>query len=374
MQGGLFVAQVLERLWDIGYVTTSGSCNCVGLMGPALGGGMGRYEGFYGLVADNILSMNVVLADGSEIVVSPKSHPDLWWAMRGAGHNFGIVTSLDLKIYPRSTDAWSYYVYLYKGDSLEKVIKTANSLLANGTMPKELGFFGILTSIPPVDPVNPSISWTIWYAGHQQEAEPFVRPFLDAGPLITQNGSVPYPQIPDAVSSGLNSAVCQGNRSRITRPAGLQSINATAGRLVYNSLRDLVHANPAYSSSGILYEGYSTLGVRNQRADDSAYPHRDDIVLSAASAEYAYDPSLDATANSWSKAALKILNDGQPGRKPTAYVNYAMGDEPPEQIYGYEPWRLERLRNLKQKYDPLNRFSTRASTNDFDHSFVDATT
>lgn len=317
---------------------------------------MGRYEGFYGLMSDNLLSMNVVLADGSETVVSPTSNSDLWWGMRGAGHNFGIVTSFDLKIYPRSTNVWSYGTYLYSGDKLETVIKAANSLNANGAMRKELGYFGVVTLIPPIDPVNPSLSWTIWYAGTQQEIAPYLKPFLDIGPSIAQNGSVPYPQLSEAVGSGVDGPNCQDGRSRIIAPAGLQNINATASRLVYNALRDFVKTNPAYSGSGVLYEGYSTLGVRKPPADDSAYPHRDDKLLTAIATEYDYNPSLDAAAYKYSKAAQKLLQDGQPDQKPTAYVNYAMGDEPLEQIYGYEPWRLERLRNLKKKYDPSNKF------------------
>lgn len=73
--------------------------------------------------------------------------------------------------------------------------------------------------------------------------------------------------------------------------------------------------------------------------------------------QYAPDPSLDAFAIEWGDQTRDLWNAGQPGRLPTAYTNYAFGDESLQEIYGYEPWRLERLRGLKQKYDPKERFN-----------------
>ena len=75
----------------------TGVCQCTSLLGPGLGGGHGFLQGHHGLVADQFVSMNIVLADGTLHTIDEKS--DLWWAMRGAGHNFGIVTSVETKIY-----------------------------------------------------------------------------------------------------------------------------------------------------------------------------------------------------------------------------------------------------------------------------------
>ena len=72
---------------------------------------------------------------------------------------------------------------------------------------------------------------------------------------------------------------------------------------------------------------------------------------------YAPNSTLDAFAMEWTAANRDLWNQGQPTRLPTSYVNYAAGTESLESIYGYEPWRLERLRALKHKYDPLNKFA-----------------
>ena len=81
------------------------------MMGPGLGGGHGRYQGLYGLISANLVNLNVVLADGSEVRVNETSHPDLWWGMQGAGHNFGIVTSFEMKIYPRKVKIRSSFLF-----------------------------------------------------------------------------------------------------------------------------------------------------------------------------------------------------------------------------------------------------------------------
>lgn len=78
---------------------------------------------------------------------------------------------------------------------------------------------------------------------------------------------------------------------------------------------------------------------------------------SALNVQYADDRDLDDGAISFARSMRQIWQDGQPGRLPTAYVNYAFGDEPIEQMYGHEPWRLEKLRAAKRKYDPDGKFS-----------------
>lgn len=123
----------------------TGSCACVGVMGPGLGGGHGRYQGFYGLIIDGLISMNVVLANGSAITVSNTSYPDLWWAMRGAGHNFGIVTSFHAEIHKRTVDEWYISEFVFTQDQLESVFEVLNSQQQNGGQPKELMNYGVFT-------------------------------------------------------------------------------------------------------------------------------------------------------------------------------------------------------------------------------------
>lgn len=117
----------------------SGTCGCVGMMGSGLGGGLGKHMGYFSLVLDNIIDMSVVIADGSLINVSATSHPDLYWGMRGAGHNYGIVTQFNFKTYDQPAVNWFRVSYTFTGDKLESFFEALNNLNANGTQPKEVG-------------------------------------------------------------------------------------------------------------------------------------------------------------------------------------------------------------------------------------------
>ena len=122
-------------------------------MGPGLGGGFGRYQGYFGLVLDNIIEMDVVLADGSSIKVSESSHPELYWGMRGAGHNFGIVTRFKYKIYDIPYPEWYLTTLIFTNDKLEAFFQLLNTFNANGTQPKEATTYGVYA-------LNPEISAT----------------------------------------------------------------------------------------------------------------------------------------------------------------------------------------------------------------------
>lgn len=111
------------------------------MMGVALGGGHGRLNGQYGLVMDGIIHYNVVLADGTELGVNETSHPDLLWGLKGAGHNFAIVTSVEKEIYPRGGDTWHLHTYTWTQDKLETVFETLNEFHTSweGTTPPKMG-------------------------------------------------------------------------------------------------------------------------------------------------------------------------------------------------------------------------------------------
>ena len=97
--GGAISSDVIDTAYANDAQIVTGNCNCVGALGAGLGGGYGNLIGLYGFSVDNILSMDVVLPNGKTQTVTPKQ-ADLFWAFRGAGPNFGIVTSAVYKSYP----------------------------------------------------------------------------------------------------------------------------------------------------------------------------------------------------------------------------------------------------------------------------------
>lgn len=126
----------------------TGVCLCAGVTGVMLGGGHGYLQGLYGLVADQVLEARVVLADdGSCVTASREENDDLFWALRGAGHNFGIVTSLKFKVYDRFEE-WSAIVMFFSGDQLEEVFELSNNYIEEADHPPELEIWHLYTRQP----------------------------------------------------------------------------------------------------------------------------------------------------------------------------------------------------------------------------------
>ncbi|KIL87839.1 hypothetical protein FAVG1_08720 [Fusarium avenaceum] len=349
-QAGVYGHEVLNTLWDQGYVG--------GILGPALGGGHTAQQGVHGLISDHIESMNVVLADGRAITVSKNKNKDLWWAMRGAGHNFGVVTSFHAKIWPAVIKSYFYRTYTFKGDRLESLFRTLNTFHNNGTTPTEwLGAWGVFTMDRTVDKNKAVIIWTFVYAGEQKRAERLLKPFDRVGPVSHVEGNVPYPEVNDQLGGGVDSFLCTPNKTHVIGTAGLQVYNVSSERAIYELYNQKVSKHPVLGDTRVVHEGYAVKGVSDIKAEDSAYPLRDDYLLMYFDTTPTPESGLVPFAQRWALDTVNLWNSGQPKRKPTTYVNYAAGHESLESMYGYEPWRLDRLRRLKDKYDPHNRFA-----------------
>ncbi|KAI4211498.1 MAG: hypothetical protein LQ351_005674 [Letrouitia transgressa] len=351
MGGGVAIDQVIETLAQKGKTSASGSCGCVGMLGPGLGGGLGKYMGYYGLVSDNIIHMSVVTANGSAITVSASENADLYWGMRGAGHNFGVVTKFRYKIYDYPNPNSYYVTYTYTGDKVEAVFEQLNRLGNNGKQPKEINSY-LLYSF------NASLSSKLYYTGTSSAARHYVEPFLAIRPLVVENATVPYAELATALGVGVGGVICAPGLSHRLFPVGLLEYDVHANRKLYSLYEKLLAEEPLFNKSTVQFEGYALHGMQAVDPASSAYAHRMDNLLVSFSTAFTKSAPLEDTARRYGLQARNILHEGdRPGRPLNAYVNYAYGDETLEQLYGYEPWRLQRLRVLKKKWDPNGRFN-----------------
>lgn len=146
---------------------------------------------------------------------------------------------------------------------------------------------------------------------------------------------------------------CAYGFTRKIMPIGVREYNITAMRKAFDIFGSMP---PAFRDSVMFSEGWPTNRVKEIEPNSTAYPDRAGEFLISPVLTYSPNKSLDAIADDFNGRIRDALLGGDRS-KLVAYVNYARGDESLEEMYGYEPWRLERLRRLKKEYDPLGRFN-----------------
>ncbi|KAI1839683.1 hypothetical protein JX266_014105, partial [Neoarthrinium moseri] len=176
--GGIQSKSLIDKLWTARKQTVTGTCECVGYLGPGLGGGHGWLQGHYGLVSDQFISFDIVLANGSFVTVDEKS--DLFWGLKGAGHNFGIITSVKAKIYDLTYPNYAIDTMVFSGDYVKQIYQLANELwVVNGTMPDGLNNWSYWYYDPTIDSEKPVIAMYIIEEGVNVVNATHTKPFLD---------------------------------------------------------------------------------------------------------------------------------------------------------------------------------------------------
>ncbi|EFY97523.1 FAD/FMN-binding dehydrogenase [Metarhizium robertsii] len=349
--GGALSKHVTDTLWDAGKQTGN-------LMGPALGGGHGWLQGHHGLVADQFVSMDVVLADGELQTVDAES--DLWWALNGAGHNFGIVTSVTTKVYDIEHRDWAIETIVFSGDKVGAVYDAANKhLLQNGTQAADVINWSYWLHDAAADPNNPIILFYIIQEGVKAVDARYTQPFHDLGPVAVTPLSGTYKDLAGWTGIALSSPPCQKAGLANPRfPIYLQSYNVEAQEEAYEAFANATRGSSAFNGSLFMFEGYPVQGVQAVDGESSAFAFREAHLLAAPLITYKPDGAeLDKEAGRLGNRLRDILHRASGLCNVRAYVNYAYGNENPKVWYGSAKWRQERLKELKKQYDPLGKFS-----------------
>ncbi|KAI5820545.1 hypothetical protein BZA77DRAFT_301038 [Pyronema omphalodes] len=345
--GGVVVGEIITELFNYGKRTSTGNCDCVGL-GAGLGGGHGKLQGLHGLHSDNILSAQLVTADGELITVSAEEHEDLFWGLRGAGHNFGVVVQVKMRIYDaQDADMWTNANYVFSGDRAKEIFGFLNGYKLK--QPRELTVF---VRFAPTKSGVSDVVMSVQYGGHESY-EKIGAPFLALGPKSIMNQSVPFPQVATAMGIGLNNGFCVKSGTRRGHfSTQIKKFNLAEMEGIKAFYDDTLRIYPQFNSSSMVWEMYPQQAFKAVPAHESAYPHRDLDMLSLFMVNYR-DPKDDELARKLGKEGLQNLLKTAEGYR--VYVNYGLGDEPNDVMYG-GGWRLERLRDLKRRYDPQNVF------------------
>lgn len=353
-----------SQCWDMLTMPRSqatGSCECTSLAGPMLGGGHGFLQNRFGLALDNLVSARVALGDGSVVTASNDSHPDLFWALRGAGHNFGVVTELEYRIYDVPVEnKWVFADLFFTADKVEEVFRVTNEISNEGDQPIEIVSFIEYRVVPAIDPVNPVIELLFLFEGTAEEAEKYLSLYRAIGPeSSTLVPDAVYPDFAKLVRFSKQDAACSEGLLHVQRfPADLEVYNITTQKELLVKFGDTVAANPFLNNSFYIFENYGYTAVKTVPDESTAYPDRFNAYLIAPCLIYTNStPENDEIARQAGEGLRSVAVAGRQDGRLYAYVNYANGYETLEELYGHDTWRLEKLRSLKQVYDPDARLN-----------------
>lgn len=330
-----------------------GACNGVGIIGAVLGGGVGNYQGLYGPSIDSVLAIRMVTATGDLIEISADSTGDekgLWFAMRGAGHSFGLVTSLKIKVYPEINGGMHWTKLLVYPPTPEKMTEVAQ--ITHDMEPCDRSSaFVFITPLPPTG--QPGFAVSLWYAGSPAEAKAHFEPFFQAGPVAeigAPDGITPA----NMLNTGSDPHSVKGGRKPCT---GLtcQKIDPQAIVPVWELYTSFIAQNPdAAKETMVMFQNLPAQiqpGRPESGEEQGVYPFRAYNCHAVAYVHY-FDPALDNAVKEYEMQFRKIIGGTAANKK--AYVNFASGDETAEDVYGTKG--LERLKKIKQVWDPENMF------------------
>ncbi len=316
--------------------TVGGTISATGIAGLTLGGGAGWLTGKHGTTCDNLLSVDVVTADGVLRHASERENPDLFWAMRGAGANFGVVTSFEYQLHPVGPMILGGMV-VHPIDRAEEVLRFYRDFAVS--QPDELTTYAAILTMPDGNMV---IALVACYAGPIEEGARALAPLKQFGPPAADMiGPMPY----TALQSMLDGAFPYG-RQNYWKSTYMSTIGDAA-------IETIVHHARAVPSphSVVLIEDFH--GAAGRVAQDAmAFGHRDTphalVILSNWS-----DPNESERNIGWTRAFFAAM---QPHMAGGVYVNDMGHDEGSERVRSAYGENYPRLAAIKAQYDPTNFF------------------
>ncbi|MBD3305271.1 FAD-binding protein [candidate division KSB3 bacterium] len=345
-QGGATIADLDAATQPHGLAAPMGVVSQTGIAGLTLGGGIGWLRRKYGLSSDNVLSFELVTADGRVLNVSKNEHPDLFWGLRGGGGNFGVVTAFEYQLHPVSPEVMFVFV-LYHASKMQEVLRSYRDYCA--TAPDEVSSFMIAGNVPSSEDFPPEIHgepfvlFGACYAGSVEEGQQVLQPLREfAEPMVDASGPMPYTDVQTILDAEFPDGFHYYWKSLY-----LDSLDDP----VIDGVAACNEQRPSPLSTVDIWQMGGAISRFSE--DDSAVGSRDAPYLLGIEANW--DPSEDDDANiAW---ARKCIADMQPFSNGRQYLNFPGFLEDQEQTMRTTfDNRYERLVALKNKYDPTNFF------------------
>ncbi len=338
VQGGALWSDFDLETAKHGLATTGGVIASTGVAGLTLGGGIGWLVGKHGMSIDNLLSVELVTADGAVVSASVESHPDLFWALRGGGGNFGVATSFEFALHPQGD--------VLAGIVAWPVAKAAEVLAFyrefTESAPDEMGAYALMTT--DAESGMRVVVIAVCWPGDAAEGERLIAPVRAFGePILEMIGQMPYPHwqaLFEAEYPHGSRYYWKGNLLRKLEDGVLDAI--------------VEHGTePATPTCKVVVEWYR--GAMN-RVDPTAtaFAHRD-AEFQIVNIGHWDDPAQDEAGIAWTRDVYAAI---EPFSLNGSFLNFNAfdGEESSERVRaGYGP-NLGRLKEIKRRYDPSNLF------------------
>ncbi len=344
IEGGATLADFDAATQAHGLATPLGINSTTGVAGLTLGGGFGWLSRKYGMTVDNLQSAEVVTAAGEVMHASSTEHPDLFWALRGGGGNFGIVTRFEFRLHPVGPNLLSGLI-VYPFSDAKSVLQKYRKFMAEA--PDELSVWVVLRKAPPL-PFLPAnihgqavVVLALLYAGDPKQGEALCEPLRKLGtPLGEHVGIQPY----IAWQQAFDPLLTPGARNY------WKSHNfSTIADGLFDAVIEYIKTLPSPQCE--IFFGAIGGATTRRSPDSAAYAHRDAKFVMNVHARWD-DPSDDQPCVSW---ARDFFNASAPFASGGVYVNFLTADEGDRVRSAYGS-NYERLTQIKRKYDPNNLF------------------
>lgn len=341
VEGGATLADLNHATYAFGLAAPGGVVSTTGVGGLTLGGGMGYLSRRCGLTCDNLLAADVVTADGTFVVCSEEQEPDLFWALRGGGGNFGVVTSFELGLHPVA-DVFGGPVFFpleaqVLGSFRDFILET----------PRELGALFALTMAPPLPFVpegwhgKPVSAVVVCWSGALEDGERVLEPVKEWGEVVgAYLDRIPHPALNSLFDALLPPGLQQYWKGHFSRELPDEAIQA-----------HIEHAAgvPCVESGTFLYplDG----ACQDRPADGTAYAYRQANFATVVAGAWP-DPADNERNMRWVRRYYDALG---PYSERGGYVNFMAGDDQDRVRVNYGD-NYDRLAGIKARYDPDNFF------------------
>jgi len=335
--GGVLWSELNDAAHQHGLAVTGGAISTTGIGGYTLGGGLGWLMAKHGLAADNLLAVQLVTASGDVLEVSEASHPDLLWALRGGGGNFGVATAFTFRVHP---------LQMVVGGLIAHPIEAGPDMLrfyrdSVAGCSDDFTVFAALVHAP--DGSGHKVAgMVVFHTGGEEAAEQDIAPFREWGsPLMVEIGPMPYPVMNTILDAGYPEGSLNYWLSSFTNGITDGLIEIAAERF----------ASVPSPMSAILFEHFHGAVTRVGQTD-TAVPHRSEGWNMLLPSVW-LDPADTAANVDWTRMTFEALKPHLSGARWLNYLADDQGDDAIRAAYGPN---YDRLVEVKRRYDPDNVF------------------